>query len=107
MSTPFLITIGDKEYQALPPSFAFQKKNKAQMKRLQAGTMAPDESQGFLADYITHCIKRVTPDLDVAVLEEDLDAIEIARASMEIGSQTQKQVAVAYGIDFLGEVKAG
>jgi len=107
MSTPFTITIGGKPYQALPPSFRFQKANKEAMQRLHAGQMRPDESQEFMAAYIIHCIARVTPEVDQAVLEETLDAIEIARASHTIGTETQKQVAAAYGVENLGEAKAG
>lgn len=107
MSKPFPLTIGGKAYEALPPSFAYQKKNKERMQRLQAGDMNPVESQDFMAEYVTHCIKRATPDLNVEALENDLDAISIAQASAEIGIQVQKQVAAAYGVANLGEATAG
>lgn len=107
MSTPFEITIGGKKYAALPPSFAFQKANKAEMRQMQSGHMSPETSQEFMAKYITHCIQRATPVLDVAELEDALDAIAIAQASMKIGQETQKQIAQAYGVDNLGEAKAG
>lgn len=107
MSTPFPLKIGAKEYLALPTSFAFQKQNKDKFKLLQAGTLAAEDAQFFMADMVVHCIKRGTPDADVAAIEADLDAIAISIASVEIGRQTQKQVAAAYGRDFQGEAKAG
>jgi hypothetical protein len=107
MSTPFPITIGDKQYTALPPSFAFQKARKSEMKRLEAGQMAGDESQEYMASVIVHCIKRAMPELDVADLEDRLDSVEITRASVEIGRQIHMQTAAVLGVDALGERKAG
>lgn len=91
----------------MPPSFGFQKENKAQMQKLQSGQMAMDESQEFMGRYIIHCIQRATPGVDVSTLENDLDAVEIAKASVVIGQETQKQIAQAYGVDSLGGATAG
>lgn len=107
MSTPFEVSIGGKKYSALPPSWAFQKAHKEQLKKLKDGTLPADESQEFMAKNVLHCIQRVNPGIDVAVIEEDLDAIAIAQASVKIGEETQKQLAAAYGIDNLGEAKTG
>lgn len=107
MSTAFPLKIGGQEFLALPASFSFQKKNKGQLKQLQAGALSPEESQSFMAEMIIHCIKRATPDVDVVALEDELDAISISIASVEIGRQTHRQVSAAYGLDELGGVKAG
>jgi len=107
MSTPFPLTIGGKQYTALPPSFGFQKAHKSEMKRLEAGQMAGDESQEYMASVIVHCIKRAMPDIDVAELEDNLDSIEITHASVEIGRQIHIQTAAVLGVDMLGERKAG
>jgi len=107
MSTPFPITIGGKAYQVLPPSFAFQKAHKQQIKQLEAGQMSDADWQDYMAEVIVHCVQRVTPGIDAAAIEADLDYIEITRLSIEIGQQTQKQVAAAMGVDSLGEAKTG
>lgn len=107
MSTPFPITIGSKSYQALPPSFAFQKARKEQIRKLEAGQMSEADWQEYMAAVIVHCVQRVTPDIGPAEIENGLDIINITQITIEIGLQTKKQVAAAIGVDSLGEAKAG
>lgn len=107
MSTTIKVTIQGKQYDALPPSFKFQREHKEAFAKLMKNELEPEEAQQFNAAYVTHCIQRATPGLDVAALEEQLDAVSIAEACVQIGTETQRQIARAYGVESLGEPKAG
>ena len=107
MSTPFNITIGGRQYKALPPSFAFQKAHREQVRKLEAGEMKESDFQDYMAEVIVHCVQRAAPDVPASEIEERLDIVDITRISAEIGLQTRTQIAAAMGVDSLGEAKAG